>query len=385
MTTAFLDRFSGGDPEATKLHARLAEAGALADALADLPPDVFDGLDVRGLNMGAMAVSDQPRKSVTDRCRMIELCGHGDPALTVALPGPSLSMTVLERLGTPEPQNRMLAPFYCDDAVWGAFAVTEPGYGSDAAHLVTRATKVNGGYSLTGEKRFIGNAGRARYVVVFATTDAAKGQFGIRALYVPIPSDGLKVDDTPTMTGMRVVRVSRLTFTDCFVPEENLLGQGGSIDLARSFAYAQLSFDAMRPCLSSLMNGASAGLLDRLRPSRAALASVTRNGIDAVTHAYEGPVSSARLLAMQAARLFDAGVGSAIHASISKVNAQNVACGLVSALLRIPGIEDHPEEPLIRRWWRDFQAFKVMEGTRDVHHLMIARARLAAQTHTLAA
>ena len=98
-----------------------------------------------------------------------------------------------------------------------------------------------------GSKCFIGNAGRASFVIVFATTDPTRGQFGIQPLIVDRDTPGMTIDDAWPMLGLRALRVSHLRFEDCWVPEDRLLGRPDGRLGARAFISAQRSWEYMRP------------------------------------------------------------------------------------------------------------------------------------------
>jgi acyl-CoA dehydrogenase len=370
IDTEFMHQY----PELARLHDRLRAFGPQADAIANIPQGMLDGIDVRSLNCNGFEHDAQPASTIAERCRVFELLGHADPALAVALPGPSLTLSILKTLASPKQRNRVLSILQSDAPKWGAFAMTEPRSGSDATHLAVTARPVPGGYLLNGAKCYIGNAGRADYVVVFASIDPKKGQFGIRAFLLEMPSAGLSIDDNTGMLGLRAVRVSRLKFENCFVAEESLLGHGTQIDPARTFSFAQTSFDCMRPCLSSLIVGASFGVIDHLQ-NLTTPSGILRSSIEALTEQFAGPLSSARMLCRNAAELMDNKTGSSASSSICKLYATELACTLIDRAMLLPGLANHEAFTTLTRLHRDFQAFRMMEGTSDVHRLMIARDR----------
>jgi acyl-CoA dehydrogenase len=375
---ASYQQFMHLNPKLARLHERLRSFAPEADRIADIPPQLFDSIDVRALNCNGLENGTDFRtaSTISQRCEVFELLGHGDAALAVALPGPSLTLSVVQRLASPLQRARIFATLQSDEPRWGAFAMTEPQSGSDATHMALTARQVPGGYKLTGAKCYIGNAGRAQYAIVFATIDPTRGQFGIRAFFMPLPANGLGIDDSNHMLGLRAVRVSRLVFDECFVPVENMLGHGTSVDLARTFTYAQTSFDSMRPCLSSLIVGASFGVIDHLTNGTKA-SNRLQHAIEALVERFVGSLNSARMLCRHAAKLLDDGANASTASSICKLYATEQACALMEQALLIPGIAAHQSFPTLLRLHRDFQAFRMMEGTSDVHRLMIARDRIA--------
>lgn len=363
-------------PDLRRIYAKLRECGRLADQLGDVPEAVFHGLDVAQLNRNGMAVDDgaQAVRKVADLCVVNEVYGHADPALAISLPGGSLTLAVIDFASRAQ-KERILALFDSDRPVWGAFAVTEPTSGTDATRMNTVATKVPGGYRLNGEKCFIGNAGRSAYVIVFATVAPGKGQFGIRPFFVPVPTPGLEIDDRERMLGLRAVRASRITLHDCFVADEDVIGAGTQMDPARSFAYAQASWNSMRPCLGSLIVGATQRVLDELADGADCRDPSLHGGIAATLELYAGRLYSARLLCRRAAALIDAGQPSLVASSMAKAYAADCARACVEHVTNLPGIAAHPAFDDFARWRRDFHAFNIMEGTGDIHRMMIARDR----------
>jgi acyl-CoA dehydrogenase len=379
----YLDRSRATVAAAADLAAlaeRMRRLAPAADAAGAIPDGLFDGIDVRWLNRAYLPLElggDPAFADGVTRCLATETLGYADASLTVALPGPSLSLSPLLELGTEEQRRDLLGRFDSPDPVWGAFAITEPSGGSDATHLATTASREDGGYRLAGEKCFIGNAGRASFVVVFASVDPSRGRLGIQPLVVDRDAPGLTVDDTAPMLGLRALRVARLRFEDCWVPEERLLGAASGRTSARAFLSAQRSWDYMRPALSSLMLGAVERLLDDLRElGDDAGDAVVRRSAAALADRVRPRLASARLLAHHAAATFDAGDDASVLSSMAKTAAAGLARATVAeavAAVGVAGLGAHRIARDVERWARDFQAFELLEGTTEVHQLMIAR------------
>lgn len=366
--------------ELAPLMERMRRSGTAADEIGDIPEGFFDGIDVRQLNCAHLPPEFGGQAMLQDsvtRCVLSEVLGYADPALAVALPGPSLALSPLLELGNDEQRREVFGRFDDPRPVWGAFAITEPGGGSDATHLATRAWREGAGYRLVGEKCFIGNGGRASFWVVFATTDPGRGQFGIQPFLVDPHTPGLLIDDTWPMLGLRAVRVSHLRLDDCWIPEERLLGQLDGRVSARAFLSAQRSWEYMRPALSSLIVGALERLLDDLgRLAAEEGDSRFRQTTAALVERVRPQTGSARLLAHHAAALFDAGEVSSVTSSMAKTAAAKLARVTVDEALIALGATPLGEHGIARdvaRWARDFQGFELLEGTNEVHQLMIAR------------
>jgi alkylation response protein AidB-like acyl-CoA dehydrogenase len=151
----------------------------------------------------------------------------------------------IEHFGNDEQKQRYL-PGLCRGDLIGAHAVTEPDAGSDHMAMQTRAEATEGGYLLTGTKRYITLGPIADLALVFATTDPAKGRWGLTAFLVETASAGCEQGPVREKMGLRTVPMGDLKFTACFVPESNRLGpegagasiSGGSLGVERCFILA---------------------------------------------------------------------------------------------------------------------------------------------------
>jgi acyl-CoA dehydrogenase len=370
---------SEAGPSLARLIDNMSCSGPEADEIADLPEGLFAGVDVRALNcfylpseLGGQAAM---RGSVA-RCVLGEMLGYADAALTIALPGPGLILAPLLDLGSEDQRRRYLGLFDRAEPTWGAFAITEPTGGSDATHLSTTATPCDRGFRLDGEKCFIGNGGRASFYVVYASTDPERGQFGIRPFLVDAGTPGLYVEDDLPMLGLRAVRVAQLRFEDCRVPAEALLGPVDGPQGAGAFLSAQRSWEYMRPGLSAVMVGSIHRMLDELERVEGAPASLGRAIADLAVRV-RPQAESVRLLSHHAAALFDAGSDSAAISSMAKAAAAGLARETAAeALLTMSqwGFGESKTGRRVGRWARDVQAFELLEGTTEVHQLMVTHA-----------
>ncbi|HYK09530.1 MAG TPA: acyl-CoA dehydrogenase family protein [Gemmatimonadales bacterium] len=191
---------------------------------------------------------------------------HAMEALSAACPDAgflfalSAQMWIVEmpitRVGSEE-QKRRLLPGLCDGTLVGALAMSEPGSGSDAFSLQTRAEAVDGGYRLTGTKTFVSEGPVADVFVIFATIDPSLGLSGITPFLVERDRPGLHVGEPVPKMGLRTSPMSEISFSDCRIPAENRLGREGR--------GAQLFNDTMewaRSCILALAVGAMRRQLD---------------------------------------------------------------------------------------------------------------------------
>lgn len=167
---------------------------------------------------------------LTTAALAMEALGYGcrDNGLNLAIAAHMWAVAhPLAEHGTEQQKARYL-PGMTDGTIIGAHAVSEEDAGSDAMSITSRATKVDGGYQLTGEKRYITLGPLADLALVFATTDPDKGRWGLTAFLVETASDGCIRGPVREKMGLRTVPMGSLEFTDCFVPEENRLGPEGA-------------------------------------------------------------------------------------------------------------------------------------------------------------
>ncbi|MBI1732924.1 MAG: acyl-CoA dehydrogenase family protein [Gammaproteobacteria bacterium] len=161
---------------------------------------------------------------------VMEGLGYGcrDNGLVFALNAQMWSVQMpIVNFGTPEQKQRFL-PGLCKGKLIGAHGMTEPGSGSDAYSLRTRAARVDGGYSLTGSKMFVTSAPVCDLAVVFATVDPSKGRWGITAFIVERGTPGFDVGGDMEKMGLRTAPLGELVLQDCFVPDRNRLGPEGT-------------------------------------------------------------------------------------------------------------------------------------------------------------
>jgi len=149
---------------------------------------------------------------------------------------------MVEQYGTDEQKEEYLRPVAENDQISG-LAVSEPETGSDLAGMTTKAEKVDGGYELTGEKYWVGNAVEADWLTVYAKTGDSEDRYSNYTLFiVETDSDGYEAEHIPEKMGMRASKQGHIVFEDCFVPEENVVGSegGGFYVLADFFNHGRV-------------------------------------------------------------------------------------------------------------------------------------------------
>jgi acyl-CoA dehydrogenase len=235
------------------------------------------------------------------------------------------------------------------------------------------------GYVLNGTKCFITSGRRADAVVVFASIDPTKGRFGIRAFVVDKGTPGFSVDRCEDMMGLRASQLAALSFIDCAVPAERMLGHNGRRGpLVDAFVGAQNAWDYMRPALAAGINGNCAGMIETaercLAAGEAPLTAAACEAARDELRLFRARVHSAQLLALRAAWKFDSGQRASLDASMAKAFSSTLAMELAHRLARLFPLHAVQRGHPFEKFYRDAKAFDILEGTGDIQRLMIARA-----------
>jgi alkylation response protein AidB-like acyl-CoA dehydrogenase len=289
----------------------------------------------------------------------------------------SLSVHVLAQLpilvfGTDEQKRRLLPPMTAGERL-GAFALTEPAAGSDAAALALRAERRPDGYALSGTKIWITNGADADVAIVFATVDRSRGREGITAFAVERDTPGFRVGSHERKMGIRDSVSTELIFEEALVPAENRLGEEG---------------DGLRVALSSLGAGRISIAAACVGLARAALEHAGRYALqrtqfgrpiadqemiqamlaDAMTR-----VEAARLLTWRAARLRDAGQAINAASSMAKMFASDTAMQVTTDAVQVYGGAGYSRDNPVERFMRDAKGAQIYEGTNQIHRLIVAQ------------
>jgi alkylation response protein AidB-like acyl-CoA dehydrogenase len=274
--------------------------------------------------------------------------------------------------GSPEQKQRWL-PRLASGELLGAFALTEPAAGSDAASLQTSARRNGSGYVLNGTKVFITNVGHAGMYVVFARTgpdEKASGKSsGISAFLVPADTPGVRVGQVFKKMGLHGSPTGELVLEDVDVPAENRLGEEG-----QGFVVAMRALDSGRIGISGQAVGIAQAAVDE---SRAVLAGRGREqGDDFLLADMATRVESARLLAYHAAWLCSSGRPFTREASMAKLHCTDTAMQVALDALQLAGEEGAASGSPLERHVRDAKALQIYEGSNQVQRIVIAREML---------
>ncbi len=272
-----------------------------------------------------------------------------------------------------ETQKRKYVPLLASGEWLGAWALTEPGSGSDASNARTFAVKKGDRYILNGNKTFITNGHYADVAVVIAVTDKDQGTHGLSAFIVEKGTKGFRPGKKENKLGLRASDTSELIFEDCEIPAENLLGKEGE-----GFVDAMRVLDGGRISIAALSLGIGRGALDAAlkyvkerRQFGKAIAEF--QGIQWAIADMATELDAARLLTQRAAVLKDAGRKTTRESSMAKLFASEVAVRICDEAVQLFGgygfIKDYPVE----KFYRDVKLCTIGEGTSEIQRMVISR------------
>ena len=306
-----------------------------------------------------------------------EEVARGDAAAGVTLVAHmSLGVQTIYQFGSEEQKSKYVSPLASGDAI-AAWALTEPGGGSDAAALQTTATLKDGAYHLNGSKMFITNGDVARTMVLFATLDRSQGSRGIAAFIVEMDTPGLSVHKQLGKMGMRGSSTTEITLEDVRVPAENLIGQAG-----RGFRYAMDILDSSRIVIAAQCVGISQAALEAAVKYAQQRESFGRpiaqhQAIQFMLADMATDVYASRVATMHAATLKDNGLPFINEGSMAKLLASEAAVRVTSSALQVHGGYGYFKDSPVERYFRDARVTTIYEGTSEVQRLIIARQLLA--------
>ena len=307
---------------------------------------------------------------------VMEEIGAADMASAVTLSVHILSQYPVLTWGTPEQHERWLGPMVAGRAL-GAFALTEPHAGSDAAAIRTRAERVGPadapeGYRLTGTKIWISNAPEADRYLVFATVDPALGAKGITAFLVEKGMAGFTFGAHEKKMGIRACPAAELVFEDCLVPAANRLGgEGDGYKIALS-ALAEGRISIAAACVGLARSGLEAAVA--YLGQRKAFGSVLaeQQGLRFLLAEMARDVEAARALTRVAAAAKDRGEPIGVASSLAKWTASDTAMRVATDAVQLFGASGYSRETGIERLMRDAKGAQIYEGTNQIHRAIVA-------------
>lgn len=331
------------------------------------------------LGLGGLYVSEDyggTGLSRLDATLVFEALAMACPAVGSFLSIHNMCGGMIDKFGSPETKARWL-PGLCSMETIFSYCLTEPGSGSDAAALRTRAERVEGGWKLNGTKAFIsgGSYSDAYLTMVRSGGDGPKG---ISCMVIEAGTPGLSFGALEDKMGWRAQPTAQVQFDDCVIPAENLVGEEG-----RGFAYAMAGLDGGRLNIAaSALGGAQAAFDATLTymGERKAFGR-TLDGFQALQFRLaemEVKLQSARTFLRQAAWKLDAGAPDATKfCAMAKLYVTDAAFEVANQCLQLHGGYGYLADYGIEKIVRDLRVHQILEGTNEIMRLIVSRAVLA--------
>ena len=287
----------------------------------------------------------------------------------------SLCASLINENGTPEQKEKYLRDL-CTGNKIGAFGLTEPGAGTDAAGQQTTAVLDGDNYILNGSKIFITNGGVADTFIVFAMTDKSKGTKGISAFIVEKGFPGFSIGKKEDKLGIRASSTTELIFENCVVPKENLIGREG-----KGFGIAMKTLDGGRIGLAAQALGIAEGALDEAIKYMKERKQFGRpiaafQGLQWMVAEMSTKIEAARFLVYKAAWLKENKQPYSIDAARAKLYAAEVAMDVTTKAVQLFGGYGYTKEYPVERMMRDAKITEIYEGTSEVQKMVISGSLL---------
>ncbi len=314
--------------------------------------------------------------SIFSAILVIEELARVDPSVSVCVDVQNtLVNNAINRWATEE-QKQKFFPRLCTDTL-ASYCLSEAGSGSDAFALKTRAEKTKGGWTLNGSKLWITNGAEAGFFIVFANVDPSKGHRGITAFLVERDFEGFHVGKKEDKLGIRASSTVPLSFENCFVPDENVLGEIG-----KGYKIAIGTLNEGRIGIGAQMVGLAQGALDsavRYTTEREQFGKPISSfqGVQFQIAQMATDVEAARLMVYNAARLKDAGKDFIQAAAMAKLFSSQVAERVASLCVELHGGVGFTKEYTAEKFYRDSKIGSIYEGTSNMQLQTIAKMILA--------
>jgi butyryl-CoA dehydrogenase len=358
------------------MREQIAPRVAKYDESGEFPHENIN--DLAELGLTGMIIPEEYGGAGSDHvsyCLTIEEMARVCPstAITISV-NTSVYCEPVRHFGSDAIKKKCLTPCASGETI-GGFALTEPGAGSNAAGIKTRAERKGDEYILNGTKAWVTNAIVGKYFVVMAVTDPEAGKKGLSAFVVPADSPGFRFGPPENKMGIRASKTSEIILEDCRIPAENILGEEGM-----GLRVALSSLEASRVSVAAQAVGIAQGCLDEAIKYASEREQFGRliskfEAIQFMIADMATEVEAARLLYLRGACLADKGVaGYGAQSSMAKLYASEVANRVAYKALQIHGSYGYSKEYPIERLYRDARVIPIYEGTSEIQRVVIARS-----------
>jgi alkylation response protein AidB-like acyl-CoA dehydrogenase len=358
-------------------EAELGDKIAPYDARHEFPHDIVAKLGPLGF-MGVLVPEEYGGAGLdyVSYAVIVEELNRGDASVGITMwAHNSLCTNHILSFASPAQKARYV-PKLAAGEVLGAWGLTEPGSGSDAAALQTRAELRGGEWILNGAKAFITNASVGGTAVVMARTDPDKQSKGISAFILEKGMPGFSAGTPYRKLGLHASDTAELIFEDARVPADNLLGERG-----QGFVQAMKVLEGGRIAMAAMAVGIAQAAIDqavKYMKQRTAFGRTLAefNGLQGMIADLATEVEVARLLTLQAAALKDAGRPAMHAAAMAKLFASETAMKAATKAVQIHGGAGYITEFPVERIFRDAKLTEIGEGTSEIQRMVIARELL---------
>ncbi len=283
----------------------------------------------------------------------------------------SLASWPIYKFANEEQKQKYLKPL-AEGTKMGAYGLTEPSAGTDAASLRTTAVEDGDYFVINGTKMFTTNGGEADYYVVFASTDPDKGSRGVTAFIVEKGMEGFTFGKKEKKMGIRSSPTMELIFEDCRVPKENILGERD-----QGFKIAMMTLDGGRNGIAAQALGIAQGAFDAALDYAKGRTQFNKPISDFQAIQFKladmaTAIESARLLTYQAAWLEGNGLSYGKASAMAKMVASDVAMKVTTEAVQIHGGYGYTRDYPVERMMRDAKITQIYEGTNEVQRIVVA-------------
>ncbi|MBX9459573.1 MAG: acyl-CoA dehydrogenase family protein [Rhizobium sp.] len=352
---------------------RIAPFAGEWEAAGTIPRELL--ADIGALGLGGIYVSEDQGGSGLkrlDAALIFEALSMACPAVAAFVSIHNMCAWMVDRYGSADLKARLL-PEMCAMTSVASYCLTEPGSGSDAAALRTRAAKTNDSYVLSGTKAFISGGNYSDLYIVMCRT-GVDGPRGISTVVVPSSSAGLSFGAPEKKMGWKAQPTAEVQFDACAVPLDNLLGEEG-----QGFRYAMAGLDGGRLNIAACALGGAQAALDKTvayMKERKAFGSrlAEFQALQFKVADMETELQAARIFLHQAAWKLDTGAPDAgKHCAMAKRFVTDVAFEVANSALQLHGGYGYLADYGIEKIVRDLRVHQILEGTNEIMRVIIAR------------
>lgn len=357
--------------------AEIAPVAQELDGPGTFPRELIKKIGQTGLmnlsidtDYGGVGLSD------LDACLIVEELAWACAGVTTSCVANDLALLPI-LIGGSESQKKDLIKPVLEEYQLASFCLSEPQAGSDVAGMKTTATKVGGGYEISGAKQWITNAGEASLLTVFARLQGTLGHKGICCFAIAANSEGVIVGSHEDKLGQRCSNTCPVTFEKVFVSDDNLIGEEGA-----GFKLAMKTLDRTRPMTAIMAVGIARRALEEAlsysKERKQFGQSISEfQGIQFLLADMATEIEAARLLTRKSADMADRGIPNSMDSSMAKRFSADIAMSAATNAIQIFGGNGYTKDYPVEKLFRDAKLIQIYEGTSQIQRLVIARHLLS--------